>query len=54
MFSREFNKYCRNVRSFGANMANINNIAAHWLYGTPSWQLAQASKYGIVYNPPGH
>ena len=47
-------RYVADFIACGGIYANVQNTAAHWLYGTRPEVLAQMSKVGIVYNPPGH
>lgn len=51
---RNVKRYITAVVDAGGRLGNIQNIMAHYLYGTPPRNLARASRRGIVYNPPGH
>lgn len=51
---RDALKYLRQVIACGGSVENIQNWAAHYLYGTRPEVLANLSNAGIVYNPPGH
>lgn len=47
-------QYLQELKLAKAEFGNIQNVVAHYLYGTPAQQLAKLSQAGIVYNPPGH
>jgi hypothetical protein len=47
-------KYHKGLRHSGANLTNILNWYAHYLYGTSVEKLTRLSNQGVVYNPPGH
>jgi hypothetical protein len=47
-------RYHKGLKRLGANLKNILNWYAHYLYGTSVEKLTELSNEGVVYNPPGH